>query len=471
MTAGTPCYLDENGLHESEQIENDGDFDVGRLYTRELPGGCRLVIDSFRDRVELVPSGTYESIFVRRDRSDPYWGYYATVLGGSRESVISRHEAEIASSEKMTQVVICPTYDCNSRCVYCYQQRCIRDRSVMDAGTLERCLEFARGKFSDGYSGRNSLQVFGGEVFLPGNRACLERIFEFCRENGVAFNATSNLVQMFDYAPMLLKYRGYIGGIYTTIDGGREVHNSRRISLVNDDPFDDIVRNINFLLDLEVHVTVAINLDRGSLPHLGGFLETARDNGWADNPLVTLEIGRVDDRFFEGCADDVMNEAELLEFLLDYRSEHGLPGNVRFAFMRAIAPLARLMGALDSKEPGRTRLNYCWASSPVNRVYYVDKNLDVFRCTYCVGRHSETLGRLGDASADRLPVTHIYGDDECWHCEIGGFCAGGCPNSRRRDKNRVCREERENFGYFVDHVLVPWLMSEYGGTLSGCGSS
>ena len=202
-------------------------------------------------------------------------------------------------------------------------------------------------------------------------------------------------------------------------------------------------------------MTVAINLDRYSLENLEGFLAVAEDNGWSGNPYVTLELGRVDDRFFEGCADGIMDESELLRFLLDYRKDHGLPSNVRFAFMRAIAPLAHMLGVTDDMEFGRTRLNYCWASSPVNRVYYVDRNLDVFRCTYCVGRPSEAIGNLSKGFIDCLPQTYVFRDEECWNCPIGGFCAGGCSNSRKVSKERSCLEEKENFDRFTEIILIP----------------
>lgn len=150
-----------------------------------------------------------------------------------------------------------------------------------------------------------------------------------------------------------------------------------------------------------------------------------------------------------------MDESELLRFLLDYCKKYGLPSNVRFAFMGAIAPLAHMLGVTDDVESGRTRLNYCWVSSPVNRVYYVDRNLDVFRCTYCVGRPSEAIGKLSEGFIDRLLHAYVFRDEECWNCSIGGFCGGGCSNSRKVSKERSGLEEKENFDRFAEIILIP----------------
>lgn len=144
---------------------------------------------------------------------------------------------------------------------------------------------------------------------------------EFARLNKVSVLPTTNLQEIEEFIDIFIKYRGYFGRICTTIDGDKDYHNSRRKSLITKDSFAKVVSNVNLLLKLQIPVTVTINIDKSNKHMLHNFLQLAKENNWWNNPLVNLEIGRVDDRCYTGTSDDIMSEAELLKYLRDFNEK------------------------------------------------------------------------------------------------------------------------------------------------------
>lgn len=100
--------------------------------------------------------------------------------------------------------------------------------------------------------------------------------------------------------------------------------------------------------------------------------------------------------------------------------------------------------------------HYCWATSPGDSVIYIDSQLNVYRCTYTVGREQYKVGNLSDPNISLGSwYEHNAFQSECWACPIGGYCAGGCFVSSMNDKERQCREEKENVTYFVEKIVIP----------------
>lgn len=435
-------------------------LDVDRLYIRRIDEGAYLVVDSISNSLDVVPDNIFRDVFVDCNCDSEYYGYYAARYGTTRDGLRRLIEEDLEEKVKTTSVIICPSYRCNCCCRYCYQQSCVPVLGTMDEGMLGRILGFAREILTDGVTEHNNLQLFGGEPFLPENEWIVKAILETCRELKVPFIATSNLVQMDAFRRMLYIYRGYIARICTTIDGDRDTHNRNRPSKVDADPFSTVVENIDYLLGIGIRVNVAFNVDRTSMDRISSFLDIAETKGWADNPLVSLEIGRVDDRLLEGCADCIVSESELLECIIALDAERGLPGNIRLAFLKAAEPLAQAIGlGFNQREWGRSRYYYCWASTPSDRIMYIDSGGNVFRCTYTVGRPESRVCSLEVLCPDSgMPIGNILlEDDECWSCSIGGYCSGGCMNTRSISKKRVCEEERANFDYFIDRIVIPWI--------------
>lgn len=150
-------------------------------------------------------------------------------------------------------------------------------------------------------------------------------------------------------------------------------------------------------------------------------------------------------------------ESQILEYLAGIK--YKFPSNIKLAFLKTAVQLAKRFGwTFNQNEIGRVRFHYCWVTSCAARVEYLDSNLDVYRCTCTTGKGRYKLGNLkGEGTFNLHPFSSFNSldQDDCWNCPIGGYCGGGCYISRNIDKARFCREERRNFNYLMEHLVIP----------------
>ena len=447
--------------------------DFSHLLFYKLTPKHWLVIDTFNDVIEIVDNETKESVFDKKDAANPYFGYYGEIFSKDKKKLEKLH-ADIlkkADDEKFNFFVICPTYNCNSRCIYCYQQyNPLLDRKAISQENLTKILNHVQEEINKIKSKPSkqftAIGLFGGEPFIKKNKPLVEQVMAFARQNKVPVLPTTNLQEVGEFVDTFIKYRGFFGRICTTIDGDKDYHNSRRKSLITKDPFTMVVNNVNLLVKLGIPVTVTINLDKSNKHMLHNFLQLAKENNWWNQALVNLEIGRVDDRCYTGTSDDIMSEAELLKYLYDFNKEEPFPKNIKLAFVKTSLALAQRFGFdFNQNERGRQRFHYCWSGTPSDNVQYIDKNLYVYRCTYTVGREDLAISKLDDKpiaeNAQMFDRSSFI--DKCWNCPIGGYCGGGCCISSRVNQERFCNEELENFNYLMQNLILPLIRDKFNG--------
>lgn len=446
--------IENGGLVKAEPAEQRGAAASYPLYRKDTDGGT-VAVNSFTDEAWFIPAGE--------------------AAGGKVEEILKklakgpppetlRAEAELeeakAAAESPSQIGFCPTYACNMRCEYCYQQNNPElDKRPVTEENLLQFLEYAEKFAVRARAGRADravvLQLFGGEPFSGGTKAAVKKLFEFCRQHKLHIAATSNGLALHDFFDLLLPYHGYISRIGISVDGVGDSHDSRRKVAPASGGFSRIVSNINVLLKAGIHVSISHTLDSSNIGRLPEFLKFTGEQGWNDNPLVDLTISRVDDRKFETGYAAILSEAQLYKALLDLDSRSPFPGNVRLAFLNASLPFAKKLGkTFGHNENVRGRFKYCWAASGINDLVYVDPKLDVFRCTYTVGETKRKVGSLaGGFSLESWRANSTWARKECAECPIGGYCRGGCPLSAQKDFDRNCKEEKANFEYLVENVV------------------
>ena len=456
------CFkpLKDSDLEVSKRFEN---FSFSHLLFYKFSPSYWLVIDTFNNQIALVCNQTKLEVFDKCNEDNKYFNYYAKLFYRNKKTFELQHDEylQFRRKERLNFYIICPTFDCNSRCIYCYQQY---DKSLDRKSISNENLDFILSCIEKNIVEIRSIRkdekiaigLFGGEPFMKCNKECIEKIMHFARENQVPVLPTSNLQEVDDFIDIFFKYRGYFERICTTIDGDKEYHNSRRCSLITEDPFKKVVDNINLLISLRINVTVTINIDSTNKGMLKGFLEVAKDNSWIDNDNVTLEIGRVDDRCYTGTSDDIMLEAELLEYLYNFNKINKFPKNIKLAFIKTSLNLAqRFNFAFNQKEPGRGNFHYCWSSTPCDDVQYIDKDGNIYRCTYTVGKSNFIIGNIFEENINRDIFKRSSFIEQCWNCPIGGFCGGGCSVSCYVNKERFCKEEKRNFDYLINNLVIP----------------
>ncbi len=426
------------------------------VYTKEISGGT-FAANSFTDEAWFIPAGEPVAEALGELAKGP--APEALRAGAARE-------AEGFAAGLPAQIGFCPTYACNMRCTYCYQQNNPElDKRPVTEENLARFMDYAAGAAAKARAGRPDrpvvLQLFGGEPFSGGTRPAIKKLFEFCRAHKMHIAATTNGLALNDFFDLLLPYHGYIGKIGISLDGVGETHDSRRKTAPAESGFARIVANINILLKAGIHVSVSHTLDSSNIGRLPEFLRFTGAQGWNGNPLVDLVLSRVDDRKFETGYPAILSEAQLYKELLALDDKKPFPGNVRLAFLNASLPFAGKLGrTFGHNENIRERFKYCWAASDIYDLVYIDAALDVFRCTCTVGAKEHKIGSLqAGFSLEAWHAHSAWARKECAGCPIGGYCRGGCRLSAGKDFDRNCREEKANFDYLVEHVIAPRLDS------------
>lgn len=172
--------------------------------------------------------------------------------------------------KNITGYTILPTTNCNARCFYCYEAdfRHINMTEQIAHKTVVFIKEHC------GEAKKVSLSWFGGEPTVASNR--IDRICTELNDEGIEF--TSSMIsngylldeEMAEKAKNLWKLQS----IQITLDGTEEVYNRvKAYKAVTDSPYRTVLRNIGYLLEREIRVSVRMNLDRHNAEDLRDLID------------------------------------------------------------------------------------------------------------------------------------------------------------------------------------------------------
>ena len=436
---------------------------LDHLIIRKINKNLNLIINSFVDSVEIVDNNTLEQLRVGGGSlSKEMLKYYANSLAPFDYDKVADNNNTTKDDSYL--VNFCLTYDCNMRCSYCYQQfNPSLDRKIISNEKLDKLFEYTTSLKVKGYD--VSVGLFGGEPLLPTLKNTNKRIFEFCRKNKLTLGITTNGIGILDNLDLLIPYHGFIQEIGVTIDGPKRYHDRRRTLLKPGDNFDRIINGIKYLVRAGINVCIGINIDPKNIEYLPSFFNEMKENELFNNEHVIFHIGRVDDRTFSSKYRHYFTEAELLEKILKYNEMGIFPKNTRLAFLHSLLYLSERLGiSMNQFHQGRNKMHYCWSTTPQDNTIYIDHNLEVYRCTYTVGKKEHSLGALSEnTQVSILEQWHKHGLlnlPECQNCRIGTYCSGGCRLSHMEDHNRNCQDEKDNFDYFLNKIFIPNVLKK-----------
>ena len=143
-------------------------------------------------------------------------------------------------------LVIMPTYDCNFRCPYCFEQhRLKKGQDWLDNTMSDEMIEAVFAALED-YKARgyvvNGCSFYGGEPFLAKNIGVVKKIAGKCREMGLTMGAVTNGYDLEAYMDFMEEYK--LGSIQVTVDGTAELNDRRRLHKNGLPTYDRILRNV-----------------------------------------------------------------------------------------------------------------------------------------------------------------------------------------------------------------------------------
>ncbi len=157
-------------------------------------------------------------------------------------------------------VTIAPTMACNFRCIYCFEQGRYGHK-YMDSKTISNVIKFIEKRMENAES--LHISWFGGEPLLamPVIEEISESVIAYCNAKNKKFDAsivTNGYFYTKEIAEKLKQLR--VNKVQITIDGSRDIHNSRRPLINGGCTYDVIMENLVATKGI-IPINIRINVD------------------------------------------------------------------------------------------------------------------------------------------------------------------------------------------------------------------
>ena len=187
-------------------------------------------------------------------------GYLYSDLKKEDEILVTLYDSYIKkASARPLRFVFCPSYQCNLRCVYCFETDLPSNpNKYMNGKILDDSIKAAE-EISKEKSGKvDSVELFGGEPLLLKNKPLIKKILEFARDKDAPITIVTNGVMAKDFIDLLLPVKEKIEMLQITIDGPQEIHDRRRKHPSGKGSFDEISKSIDLLLKNNINTNIRL---------------------------------------------------------------------------------------------------------------------------------------------------------------------------------------------------------------------
>ena len=321
-------------------------------------------------------------------------------------------------------LVLAPTYACNFRCPYCYEQEHNGIKGKMGADVMDAVCRFAQKRFDEHPFLEMQVQWYGGDPSLALDvvEELSRRLISWCDERGVAYGAMmlSNCNAIDDDAARMLA-EARVGWVYMTIDGFEETHNARRVSATGSNSYERNIEAARLFARYGIGARATMNVDRVNWPEFHPLRDMLRTELG-----VELSCARLCDyghffgtRGFEKPAFDLFDHDEYVQLQHD---EFAAGGFTAEAIRSMLAPVPRFCNG--------QRHDY----------YVIDAIGDVYMCDGYIGEKAHVAFNVLDGPAPehlRMVSHDPHDSEQCRDCHLLPICQGNC-DWERRATGMVC---------------------------------
>lgn len=173
-------------------------------------------------------------------------------------------------NNEVLNLTILLTYDCNLRCVYCYEGAGEQNKGSLSIETREAIFKFIKKQMEQRKSNVLSIVLFGGEPLLnfEQNVEWLDQIKHYCDINNKVFVTTliTNGILINEFVMnKLIEYN--CETIQITLDGIKEIHDKRRKYKDGRGSFDEVLNGIKMIYknDKLNNPVIRINIDKTNI--------------------------------------------------------------------------------------------------------------------------------------------------------------------------------------------------------------
>ena len=338
--------------------------------------------------------------------------------------------------------VIMPTYDCNFRCPYCYEQHRLKNgqewlERKMSAATMDAIFSALKDYKNRGYI-LGGCTLYGGEPLLKENVEVVGKIAEHCLELGMKMDAVTNGYDLDAYLDLLEKFK--IERLQVTVDGTAKINDRRRIHKNGGGSYERILKNVESALARGIKISLRVNVGRENLHDMRNLIDDLTARGFIDNENFYY--------YFKAANDDInpknnVSEKDIIDELMktgftaaeaiEHQSQYNLP--------------AKRISQLFKKESfSDFSTSYCGSEG---QMLVIDPSGRIFTCWDLVGIKANEVGfvdiekgkilwQLLKAKWNTRTSDSI---EKCKTCPYVFFCKGGC----------AARADYEHKSFFREH--------------------
>ena len=428
-----------------------------------------ILINGLYGAVDIVPSEEAEVITQAKNDSSLLERLSSSSLETliERGHVVKDSEQEMQDSRIISRlhtllmdrrgvgIILMPTYDCNLRCVYCYERhRLSRGQEWLEHTMTHSVLDDIFMQIKDfkkrGYSVK-TCSLYGGEPLLARNKALIRDICERSRENDLDISVTTNGYELEHFIDLIKEFK--ISSIQITVDGLKEIHDSQRPFASGGGSYDKIMSNIGLALENKIKVSVRTNVTARNISELKTLIDDFKSRGFIGNPNFRYYFKAVEDHTNTITDEDVLNELIRI----------GKTPEEAILFESAYSYAYRGFSSwLGKNSFPQLKPKYCGSESGM---YVIDPFGNIYPCWDVVGKNGEEIGfveggkfmynfnlaKWHTRTSDRMP--------KCSKCPYLMLCGGGCAKAGVKALMEGCCDDFQKRFEFIAPVVIQKLLT------------
>lgn len=426
-----------------------------------------LLVNSLTGAVDWVNSNELEKV-KKGEKTSLFYklkarGYMLDDEADLLDKVTKYYEHKTYNFTKRLNVLLCLTYSCNLRCVYCFQKQAIHtETKVISIEQVVKALEDVERHILSKFDKQEYvISLFGGEPLQEKTYEIVENVLHLASQKNIFVNVITNGVELDRFITLLSIYRNNLS-VQVTLDGVKDIHNKNRPGFGFSNSYDRIVNNITHTIDKGIPVVVRVNTTVESSQYLDNFFNDLEDLGWLQKGNIRVDIAPVTNHFNEQNHKDIYQESNVLQAILKNSNVVKYLGDkVTFT-----ADMFRITGYLRCLFNEKLHFNinptmrYCEAT--YLSTYAVGPDSNVYLCTDAIGRENLAAGKyypqlqLNDEYIEQLKQRSVFSMEKCKDCNIAFFCGGGCPTAALKEyhdaQKGYCGNAKELMADFLEQI-------------------
>lgn len=392
-----------------------------------------LLYNTFTTSLVELSEDLYQAVFVKNDYSLPEVSvlYDMGFLVNDAYDEIKamekiRCDVIENSSEKIANIIIAPTLECNAHCFYCFENGYRKGKMTIE--TADALIDF----LAENWNGKKlGITWFGGEPLLA--REIIDYVSSKLQERKINYGCriTTNGSLFTKQLALKAKELWQVEKVQVTIDAvGDEYNRIKKYDKCYEDAFSTVIQNIETILWLGIHAKVRINFDpveqNKALDVMNYLLER-----FEHSEYLKIYFAPID-------ADDEIVKNISNEF--DEYEEHPYISLIKFGRLHHL-----YRGFPDMEDDDSEEYEYdqhsilkklkiypspinCYATCP--NVFSIDPNGDIYKCHRALGRKEYASGNIKTGIEENNAYKFFCNTeltyDECKTCSILPICQGGC---------------------------------------------